>query len=209
MREGTLEDGSLSVTVAAESTSGDDLCASCLGVVDYEGRLEFSQELTDLSGLTNITVEHGGRSGETHTIEQIGVMSGDVSGTEDGSGDDATETAVLADSIVTTERGCTSDVPPSGGPERAEADEEREFSQSNNTITIQGSVTAPTPCHEAYIDSVSYENGVLSVTVGAESNLDPDQVCVECLAELEYEAAVEVDDDITVDAVSVSHIQWS
>ena len=205
---GTMEDRSLSMTVGVESTSGEDeTCASCLGVVDYEATLEFSEELTDLSMLSALTVEHGGRSGETHTIEEAGVVSGAGSRGDGSSGDNGMETPVLANAIVTTNRGCTGEVPPSGSPERVGADEETEFSQSENTVTVEGSLVASTPCHEAYIDRVGYDSGTLSLTVGVESNTDPDELCVECLAEIEYEATVDVAEDVTVQSVSVSHIQ--
>jgi hypothetical protein len=210
LRDGTMEDGSLSMTVEVESTSGEgESCAQCLGVVDYEATLEFSEDLTDLSALSSLTVEHGGRSGETHTIEEAGVVSGRVSLGEDGSRDGATGEAVLADSIVTTERGCTGNIPPSGELERESADEETSVSQSDNTVTVQGSLTASTPCHEANLERVSYDGGVLSLAVGTESNLDSDEMCVECLAELEYEATVEVADGVAVEDVSVAHIQRS
>ena len=208
VRDGTMEDGSLSMTVAVESTSGEnETCASCLGVVDYEATLEFSEELTDLSALSSLTVEHGGRSGVTHTIEEAGVVSGAGSRGDSGSGDDAMEAAVLASSIVTTNRGCTGEIPPSDSPERIDADGETEFSQSDDTVTVDGSLVASTPCHEAYIDSVGYDSGTLSLTVGVESNTDPDELCVECLAEIEYEATVDVAEDVTVRSVSVDHIQ--
>jgi len=219
--DGTLEDGSLSITVGVESTSGDtETCALCLGVVDYEATLELSEELTDLSPLASLTVEHGGRSGETHTIEEAGVVSGRLSHRDSGSrdeesqdngdgatGDDVTRAAVLADSIVTTDRGCTGNIPPSGEPERVAADEETTVTQQDNTVTVQGSLTASTPCHAAALERVSYDSGVLSLSVLAESNLDPNEMCVECLAELEYEATVEMADDVTVEDVSVTHIQ--
>ena len=208
VRDGTMEDGSVSMTVAVESTSGEnETCASCLGVVDYEATLEFSEELTDLSALSSLTVEHGGRGGATHTIEKTGVVSGAGSRGDGDSGDDATEAVVLANSIVTTNRECTGEIPPTGSPERVDADRETEFSQSDDTVTVDGSLVASTPCHEAYIDSVGYDSGTLSLTVGVESNTDPDELCVECLAEIEYEATVEVAEDVTVQSVSVSHIQ--
>jgi len=204
----SMEDGSVSMTVGLESASGDtEVCPSCLGVIDYEAVLEFSEDLSDLSALDSLTVEHGGRSEETHTIEEAGVVSGRRSRGGDGSGDDAVDRAVLADSIATTDRGCTSNLPPSDEPERAEADDETEVTQEDNTVTVQGSVAARTPCHEAVLDQVSYDSGVLSLTVATESNLETGEVCMECLAEIKYEATVDVAEDVTVEEVSVTHIQ--
>jgi hypothetical protein len=219
--DATLEDGVLSVAVGVEdATSEDEGCVQCLGVVDYEGTLAFSEDLSDLSAFESVTVEHGGTSGQTHTVRETGVVSGSVSG-EDGRSDDrddadgdesdadgdGLESAVLANSIATTDRSCTGNIPPGDEPERVDADDRTEFSQTDNTVTVEGTLTASTPCHEAYTESVSYDGGVLSLVVGVESNLADDEYCTECLAEIQYEATVEVAEQTTVDDVSVTHIQ--
>lgn len=209
LEDARLEDGALSVVVGVEST--DSGCAQCLGVVEYEGTLSFSQDLSDLSMFESFNVEHRGSSGETHVIEEAGVVTGRVSRQGDqsggGSGGGRTRNAVLANSIETISRDCSGGVPSRNSPERVEADEETEFSQSGSTVTVEGSVGASTPCHEAFVESVSYNSGVLSVVVGAESNLGQEEFCTECVAEIEYEAAVEVAEDIAVDDVSVTHIE--
>jgi hypothetical protein len=202
----TLENDTLSVTVRLEEATDGGTCAQCLGVVDYEGTFSFSEDLTDLSRLESVTVDHGGRSGETHTVREAGVVSGQVSRGDDTSSDDGPESAVLANSIETVDRGCTSGGAPGDSPERVDADDETEYSQSGSTVTVQGSVTAATPCHEAYVESVSYDSGQLSLVVGAESNLAPDEYCTECLAEIQYEATVEVAETADVADVSVAHI---
>jgi hypothetical protein len=208
----TLEDGALSVAVrAAETTGEDETCMSCLGVVEYEGTLSFSADLTDLSTFESVTVEHGGTSGETHTIEEAGVVNGQVSRSGDRSEGESdggrVENTVLADSVVTTDRSCTGNIPPSGDPERVEASDRTEFTQTGSTVTVQGSLTASTPCHEAYVESVNYNDGELSLVVGAESNLDPGELCTECLADIQYEATVELAEGVSVDGVSVTHIE--
>lgn len=201
----TLESGVLSVSVRAESSS--EACTSCTGVVDYEGTLTFSQELSDLSAFDSVTVDHGGTSGETHVVEEAGVVSGQVSrGGAESSGEDPQST-VLADSVVTTSRDCTGNIPPSSDPERVGADEETEFSRSDGTVTVEGAVTASTPCHEAYIENVDYTDGQVSLVVGVRSNLDEDELCTECLAEIRYRATVEIAEAATVSDVSVTHIE--
>lgn len=206
----SLEDGELSVEVGVESDPPEDgPCAQCTGVVDYEATLELSEEIEDLSVFGSLTVEHGGRSGETHTIETAGVAAGGGSRATDqeADGDDRAaerEDAVLSHGIETVETGCTNGTGAGDREGRVDASDETAFTQSGETVTVDGSIGAPTPCYEAVIEEVSYEDGVLSLVVSVQP-VDEDQLCTDCIADVDYEATVELTEGTTVDDVSVTH----
>jgi len=208
-----LEDGALSVVVGLEDTTEDgEGCASCTGVVDYEATLEFSEALEDLSPFESFSVEHGGNSGEVHTIEETDTAVGGTGPGSDGdSGDEADDDAddssqggVADHSIATTGGECTNETP-GDDIERIDAGEETEFTQTDDTVTVSGSLLAPNPCHEAYLEGVSYDDGVLSLVVGTE--WEGGGYCQECVGEIHYEATVSLVDGTVVDDVSVTHLQ--
>lgn len=199
----TLTDGDLAVEVGLEEDLADDeSCAQCTGVVEYEATLELSEEISDLSVFGSVTVEHGGQSGETHRIEGAGTVAGTadrLDGTSDTGG-------IITHSIVTTDTGCTGGT---GGdsPERVDASEETATTQREDTVTVEGAVVASNPCHEAVVESVSYDDGTVSLVVDTQSTLEADEFCTECLGEIEYEATVELTEDADVDDISVTHIE--
>ena len=211
LSEATLEGRDLRLVVDAERTLEEEQAGTQpLGVVDYELTLDFSVELADLSMFDSFRVEHGGRSQETHTVEAAGVATGTVAGRGDGddgrSSDVAESGTVLASSIVTTDRGCIGGTR-GNSPDRVDVSDEVEFSQDGATATVLGAVSASTPCHEAFLESVGYGAGTLQVVVGAESNLDRDEYCTECIADIEYEVTVELAEGTEVGDVSVTHLQ--
>jgi len=211
--ETALEDSALSVVVGVEETTEEgESCASCTGVVDYEATLEFSEDLEDLSPFESFTVEHGGTSGEVHTIDEVDTAVGETGSGPEGDSDDETgdeaddssQGGVADHSIATTGAECTNETP-GDDIERIDAGEETEFTQTDNTVTVSGSLLAPNPCHEAYLEGVSYDDGVLSLVVGTE--WEGGEYCQECIGDIHYEATVSLDDGTVVDDVSVTHIQ--
>jgi len=212
LSEATLEGRDLRLVVDAERTMEEGQAGTQpLGVVDYEVTLAFSVDVDDLSVFDSFRVEHGGRSQETHTVETAGVATGAVAGRgedEDngGSGDPAEQGTVLASSIVTTNRDCTGGTG-TNSPDRVDASDEAELSQNGDTATVQGAVSATTPCHEAFLESVGYGAGTLQVVVGAESNLGPDEFCTQCIADIEYEVTVELAEGTAVSNLSVRPIR--
>ena len=216
-----LTDGALSAGVTLEEDLPDEgTCAQCTGVVEYEATLELSEEISDLSVFESVTVEHGGRSGETHRIEEAGTVAGaaargdEASDTDEtGDADEPRDTAEASDdggvvthSVVTTDTGCTSGTG-GGRPERVDADEDVTTTQREETVTVEGAVVASTPCHEAIVESASYNAGTLSLVVDTQSTLGDDEMCMECLGEVEYEVTVELTEGTTVDDISVTHIE--
>ena len=212
LSEATLDGRDLRLVVDAERTLDEEQAGTQpLGIVDYELTLNFSVEMDDLSIFDSFRVEHGGRSQETHTIETAGVTTGAVAGSDNEeddsrSSDVAEQGTVLASSIVTTNRGCTGGTR-GNSPDRVDASDEAELSQDGDTATIQGAVSASTPCHEAFLESVGYGAGTLQVVVGAESNLDRNEYCTECIADIEYEVTVELAEGTDVSNLSVTHLQ--
>jgi len=212
LSDATLAGRDLRLAVDAERTLDEEQAGTQpLGVVDYEVTLEFSVDMGDLSMFDSFSVEHGGRSQRTHTVEAAGVATGAVAGRgedeDDGRSSDVAESGtVLASSIVTTDRGCTGGTG-ANSPDRVDASDEAELSQNGDTATVQGAVSASPPCHEAFLESVGYGAGTLQVVVGAESNLDPDEYCTECIADIEYEVTVELAEGTDVSTLSVTHLQ--
>jgi hypothetical protein len=211
LSEATLDGRDLRLVVDAERTLEEEQAGTQpLGIIDYELTLNFSVEMDDLSTFDSFRVQHGGRSQETHTVETAGVTTGAVAGRdeEDGgqSNNVAKQGAVLASSIVTTNRGCTGGTR-GNSPSRVDASDEVEFSQDGDTATVLGAVSASTPCHEAFLESVGYGAGTLRVVVGAESNLDRNEYCTECIADIEYEVTVELAEETEVSDVSMTHVQ--
>lgn len=75
-------------------------------------------------------------------------------------------------------------------------------------VRINGTLTAPTPCHEAMLDSVDYDGDAdeLSVVVVAEDTSAPDEACQQVITQLSYEATIEfVGGTPDADSVSVQH----
>ena len=212
LSEATLEGRDLRLVVDAERTLEEGQAGTQpLGVVDYDLTLSFSVEVDDLSVFDSFSVEHGGRSQETHTVEAAGVATGAVAGRgeDEGngqSGDAAEQGTVLASSIVTTNRDCTGRTG-ANSPDRVDASDEAELSRNGDTATVRGAVSATTPCHDAFLESVGYGAGTLRVVVGAESNLGPREFCTECIADIEYEVTVELAEGTDVSNLSVTHIQ--
>jgi len=71
--------------------------------------------------------------------------------------------------------------------------------------TISGTLPAPTPCHEAVIDSTAVDGGRLSIVVGVRSTREEGMGCIECVGAVTYEARIEPSDPSTVTAVTVDH----
>lgn len=69
---------------------------------------------------------------------------------------------------------------------------------------LPGTLPAPTPCHEAVLDSTAYEDGTLSVTVDV-AEVDENEACVDCHGKVDYEVTVEGLDSADVETVEITH----
>jgi hypothetical protein len=88
-----------------------------------------------------------------------------------------------------------------GGPD----DDDATASVSGNTVTINGVLPAPNPCHEALVEAASYEAGTLSVAIDAADATGEDEGCVQCHGSVTYRADVELEDASAVEMVLVDH----
>lgn len=82
-------------------------------------------------------------------------------------------------------------------------DEARVF-LADDTYVVQGTIISPTPCYEPVIDSQRFEDGTLSLTVDVTA--EDDDICVECVGEILYDATVSGPDPSEVTRVSVTHV---
>jgi len=111
-------------------------------------------------------------------------------------GDGGTGDGVASTRVTTTDTDCA-------GPEddRVVAD----VDDAGATVTLEGVLSAPTPCHQAAVTAASVGDGHLSVTVGVVEDLAEDEVCTQCQGAVSYEATVELEDGVTVEGGSVDH----
>lgn len=77
------------------------------------------------------------------------------------------------------------------------------WSVEGGAIVIEGRRFAPNPCHEAVLGSVLLDGDALVVDVGVASTSDRNEVCVECVGEVQYELTVEMSDPSSVSRVEV------
>jgi hypothetical protein len=132
------------------------------------------------------------------TAASLGVigLAGCVS---DGAGTTPTATdtdkppTIDASSIETTGTDCANGT---GGVDGLDAD------ASNHRLTVRGTVEAPDPCHLAELTETDLAVGTLSVTVGTVP--DDQDVCVECVGAIDYEAVVHLTDGLTAE-VRITH----
>jgi len=119
-------------------------------------------------------------------------------GDDDGAGDGKVGggDGVASTGITTTDTDCA-------GPDddRVVAD----VDDAGSTVTLEGVLGAPTPCHEAAITAASVGDGHLSVTVDVVEDPAEDETCARCQGAISYGATVELDDGVTVEGGSVDH----
>jgi len=115
-----------------------------------------------------------------------------------GAGDDG-EGGIDSDGVVDTSMETLGT--DCGGPD----DDDATASVSGNTVTINGVLPAPNPCHEALVEAASYEAGTLSVAIDAADATGEDEGCVQCHGSVTYRADVELEDASAVGTVLVDH----
>lgn len=113
-----------------------------------------------------------------------------ASGSDDPGEDDVTP-AVVGHGIETKETDCMD-----------EDGESVEVTFDADGVDIDGLATAPTPCHEATVESATVETGTLRVEVGLER---ADGMCIECVGAVDYAARIDLEGADGVDTVVVEH----
>ena len=199
-----LTDGALSAGVTLEENLPDEgTCAQCTGVVEYEATLELSEEISDLSVFESVTVEHGGRSGETHRIEEAGTVAGAAA-----RGDEVSDTDGDEDEDRTTEDHADVDPVADSSIETLGENGEKGFDVEwhDDSVVVTGGIEANwRGRYEAVIEEIRVHDGVLSVSVGIEDTTDDDEASLPATGVLEYELVVNLADPAAVEDVDISH----
>lgn len=200
LESATFENDSLSLVISVESTlEGEEVCIECVGEVSYEATCEFSEEI-DATVFDTVTVEH--EEGETHTLVETGEVveqSGneDADGdSDDGSGDEETA-SVLGYQIQSADHDSDTgsyEVNDSG----------MEYSQTGDTVTIDGWIVTRTPCYDPVIYNASLEDGELVVGISARNTAE-DEVCTQVISKLTYTAEVTLAPGTELADVSVTY----
>ena len=74
------------------------------------------------------------------------------------------------------------------------------FDQEEQTVTVDGTISASNPCHEAVLSKARYdaESNAVTVTVTTEST---GEMCQECLGSVEYRATVDFEESLPTDVI--------
>lgn len=85
-------------------------------------------------------------------------------------------------------------------------DETANAESTDGGVKITGALTAPDPCHGAVIDLASSDlsQNRLSLTVDVDDTSE--ESCMDCVGLVEYEIPVELEDDVSVNEVSIQHV---
>jgi hypothetical protein len=147
---------------------------------------------TGAVGLSGCLAEGNGGDGDDSEN-----TDGSEDGGNDGDGGDtntggSNPPSIEDSTIRTTAKNC-------GSTDAGEATAKRE----NGEITVEGLTTASNPCHEAILDSVEIQNRQLVVRVDVERT---DQVCQQCIGEIEYRATVTVSNAGALHGTTVEHV---
>ncbi len=200
LESATFENQSLSLAISVESTlEGNEACIECVGEVSYEATCEFSDEI-DATAFDTVTVEH--EDGETHTLVETGEVveqSGneDADGDSDDGSDDEESASVLGYQIQSADHDSDTgsyEVNDSG----------MEYSQTGDTVTIDGWIVTRTPCYDPVIYDASFEDGELVVGVSAR-NTAGDEACMQVISKLTYTAEVTLAAETELADVSVTY----
>lgn len=115
----------------------------------------------------------------------------DPTPTDGGPSNDDVAPTILDTAIETTDTDCMSD--------RTEG---IDVTFDEDAVRIRGVATAPTPCHEATLESATVDTDTLRVETGLDST---GGVCVECVGAVAYTARVDLEDAGGVETVVVEH----
>jgi hypothetical protein len=85
------------------------------------------------------------------------------------------------------------------------ATDESGISFGDGSVTVEGSIAAPDPCHHATVSAAAYSESddEFSITIGTAPN-DADEMCADCTAAVAYTATATFDGGTPIN-VTVSH----
>lgn len=119
----------------------------------------------------------------------VPASSGPESG---GGGTDDPEPTLESRNIETTGSGCSDG-------DHGDAS----VNVGDSSITVEGTIQASDPCHEAILQDVALEDRTLSLTVDVEAT---GAMCTECVGEIDYEATFEIENVDGVESANVDHV---
>jgi hypothetical protein len=64
-------------------------------------------------------------------------------------------------------------------------------SREDGTVLVDGTVVGNDGCYTAALDAATLEAGELTVAVVPKDDRDPDEACMDCIVDVDYEATVE------------------
>jgi hypothetical protein len=141
---------------------------------------------------------------------------GATDGTDDAETSDGTDDGEASDDTQTDDTddgGATDDSVPerqsqsieTGGTEcGSENTATIAFDEEAESVTLQGTIATPDPCHVATIERASVDDESLAFVVVIGSESDDSGVCTQCLGQVDYTASFQFDDGLP-DSVEVNH----
>lgn len=175
----------LTITVGAEPEEA--ACVDCVGVVEFEGSVEFEDGLPGDVVVIHDDVVLTPKDGETTQPTEGESANG-------GSSSDETPTLQASSFSVT-------DVSSSSPAESADAS----FDEDESTVSVTGTILGKNGCMTADLGSANYdaEDDQLDVTVVTKEREDAG-MCTQQVVAIDYEATFSFEDAIP-SSVSVSH----
>lgn len=140
------------------------------------------------------SVEYEARVDLSAAIQTVEVnhVDDDVQVSVDADETPKSEPEPTVDDVETLETDCST------GDETADA------TIDDDTLTVEGVIGAPDPCHAAEVVDLVHEDGELTVVVDVESTLDEGEMCQQCLGAVRYEASIDLD-GAELERVRVDH----
>jgi hypothetical protein len=164
----------LSVDVATEPQEDSDDCIQCIGSLEYEATVALSNDAVE-----TVTVSHG-EDGPTTTVDadeapdEIVEESNETTPVETPESDPEPH----VERIDTVETAC------------ATGEDSIQATRDGDSLSVEGVIGAPDPCHTATVSGISLSESALEVVVDVESE---DKICQECVGEVRYEARIDLD----------------
>jgi hypothetical protein len=145
----------------------------------------------DQSGATD--GDDGNESGDDTDSGDENDSSDDDSSDDDSTTDGGVSSPELVDTGITTHSA------------ECGATDESGISFGDGSVTVEGSIAAPDPCHHATVSAAAYSESddEFSITIGTAPN-DAGEMCADCTAAVAYTATATFDGGTPIN-VTVSH----
>lgn len=186
-----VDDDILRVVVDTEDgeTAGEP-CVTSDGEIAYEATLELADGYEGPADFETVTVDHVG--GDTYTLVN-GALEPVADGGDGTGGGDSGDDSIAETTLET------------GGVADGQSNDEYEVAHGEATTTVEGTLTLSSPHHAPYLETVSFDDGVLTVVLENRSTLEEGQAGTLPLEAVDYEVTVDFTDPVTVDTVNIAH----